>query len=124
GQAALDLCCDVCAVQLRVLGIELTVNVGYLPHEQRVDGWMRPGDPASSREVRGRLAHPVCDERLGVFEPGDADRDLLEGRDTRACKPGHERLEHARALGHGSRHRADVVEARRQWKAAVARHET
>ena len=81
---------DLLAVQLGVLGIELAVHVCDLVHEEGADV---SAAASSSARLRGNRAAAAAtrsrDERVGVLEPGDADRDLLErARPPRLVNPG------------------------------------
>src|SRR5919106_4402162 len=79
GEAALDLRPHVDAVEVAVLGEEVTVNVGDLALERgREEVREREVDPTSSWEERGRRLDALADQRLGVVRPGDCDGDLLE----------------------------------------------
>jgi hypothetical protein len=98
------------------------VDLRNLAHEERVDARIRPVELAPTRETSRGLADARGDEGLGVPDPRDADGELVESLRRRALEAGHQRLEHAHAMGDRPCHRTDVVEARRERKAAVGRH--
>src|SRR5207244_6193377 len=119
-QAALDLGADVLAVEVRVLGVELAVDVCHLSPEDAPDAfWLREVDRAAAREARRGLLDARTDERVGVLDPGDADGELLERLQPSRLEPRDERAHHLLELSDGPRHRAGVVEARREREAAV-----
>src|SRR4029453_18520177 len=100
------------------------VDVGDLVHEQRA----RPTglwkvDGASPREALGSLENSFADERRNVVDPCEANLDLLERQELVARVAGHERRQPALARLDVTRHRAGVVEARREREAAVERDE-
>ena len=123
GEAALDLDGDVLAVEVAVLGVELAMHVGDLAHERDSNLRTGPVDSLGSGEERRRLADACRDQRIGIVDPADRDADIAERIQRLALEVGHERVEQSDTLVDGARHRADVIEARRERKAACGRHE-
>jgi hypothetical protein len=123
-QAALELRSYVLAVGVGVVGEQPAVRLGRLAHEHRPVplGERERDGPTVWEELRRRLdAGPH--ERLGELQPGDAHLEVLQRAQLGAVKAGRERLKHARARLDVAPHRARVVEAGRERKAAVELHE-
>ena len=73
-------------------------------------------------KLRSRL-HAAPDQRLGTLHPGNANLELGERGKRGLLKVGHECLHHARARRDVAPHRASMIEARRERKAALKRHQ-
>ena len=113
--------CDVLAVQLAVLRVELAVDVRDLAHEERQSSPRAAGSRSAAaceharrapRRAPARAARPARSQAI-------ADRDVAE-RGEAAAEPRHEHAHQLDAPGDVARHRPGVVEARRERKDAVA----
>ena len=78
---------------------------------------------AAAGKQRGGLLDPRADERVGVLRPGDRDLDLLERLERQGSNPGASARIIAVHSSTDPRHRAGVVEARREREAALERDE-
>src|SRR5919204_3489264 len=122
-EAPLDLPGEVVAVELGVLRVELPVPIRDLSCECRRDLRDRQLDRLPRAEELRHFCDPLVDERVCGVEPCDGNGKIVERVDLLAPEAWREDPQQLRALLDASRHRADGVEARRERKAAVGRHE-
>ena len=119
-KAAFDLAPDVLAVQLAVLGVQLTVHVGDLSHERRYDtlGQRELDLDDVTEDARGSQ-HAFADERVAAIRPRDAHTRVSELSDLKSRNEVSHQIDTACDV---ACHRARVVEARCEREDAVDRH--
>ncbi len=123
-EAALDLRAHVVPVGVLELGEEIAVDIRDFAHEDDADlAQERKIDLTAAWSQGGRLAYTRVHKRICVVEPRDPHLDVPERLELERLEAVGERAHHLDAAADRSRHRAAVVEARCERKAAFERDE-